>query len=68
MKGMLKVEGHPTLRKNPVTGVLVNVDEDGYKAVKKRRDYTKNIETENSELKSRLEALEQKVMENIGNG
>ena len=68
MKGMVKVEGHPHLMKNPVTGVLVNVDVNGYEAAKKRAEYTKSLETENNDLRDRVSTLERLISEVIENG
>ena len=68
MKGMVKVEGHPHLMKNPETGVLVNVDVNGYEAAKKRAEYTKSLETENNDLRDRVSTLERLISEVIENG
>lgn len=68
MKGLVKVEGHPNLMKNPVTGVLVNVDVDGYEAAKKRANYTKAIEEENNDLRSRISTLEELITRIMENG
>lgn len=65
---MKRVEGHPHLLKNPLTGVLVNIDESGYEAAEKRKAYNNKLQEENDSLKSRIEKLEKLIEGVLDNG
>lgn len=53
-----KVEGHPGLRKDPVTGSIVNVDDHGFRAAKEAKKRILEAKKKEKELESRVEKLE----------
>lgn len=63
MNSMKRVEDHPMLLKNPLTGVLINIDEDSYDAVKKKREYDNSLINENKELRQRIDEIEKILYE-----
>ena len=56
-----KVDGHSSLRKNPSTGTILNMNEDEIRAARKRKKKKKELRNEVSDLKRQVERLAQVI-------
>ena len=56
-----KVDGHSSLRKNPSTGTILNMNDDEIRAARKRKTKKKELRNEVRDLKQQVEKLTQVI-------
>ena len=60
-KGLIKVEDHPTLGRDPNSNAIINTDKAAYEAYIKAREQARLSRVENQDLKSEISELKELV-------